>query len=373
MTERRADAVILGGGPAGCAAALALLRRGLTATIVEATAYDGERVGESLPPPARAVLEQLGVFARLAADGVGLDAYATQAAWGGDAPGANPFVLSGSRVGWQVDRRRFDELLADAARTAGATVHVRARLQAARRTSDGWLLTVGRERRDELRLRAAFVIDASGRRARFACSYGGARKLVQDRLVGVCGTFERAQGVGAGVLVEACREGWWYSAPLPRGRAIVALLSDADIVAAAGVRRLDSWCAALALATHTISRLESATGPASLAVHSARTQRLDAVAGTGWIAAGDSAATVDPLSSQGVLKALRGGTFAGYAVADHLGGRADAPARYASFVAAEHEDNLAARALHYGRETRWEAAPFWQRRRDPVRAALAAA
>ena len=81
-----------------------------------------------------------------------------------------------------------------------------------------------------------------------------------------------------------------------------------------------------------------------------------------WLAVGDAAATVDPLSSQGILKALRGGIFASYAIGDRLRGDTGALARYARWVAAEHDGDGVARATVYGRERRWADAPFWRRR-----------
>src|SRR3954447_2887363 len=124
----RFDAVILGGGPAGAATALSLLRRGHTAAIVEASGYHGDRIGEALAPPARGVLEHLGVWDAFVAAGDHLESYGTRAVWGGDAPGANPFVLSTHGRGWQLERRAFDALLVEAAAAAGAPVHRHARL-----------------------------------------------------------------------------------------------------------------------------------------------------------------------------------------------------------------------------------------------------
>src|SRR4051794_10472651 len=203
----RFDAVILGGGPAGAATALSLLRRGHTAAIVEASNYHADRIGEALAPPARGVLEHLGVWDAFVAAGNHLEAYGTRAVWGGDTPGANPFVLSARGCGWQLERRAFDELLVDAATAAGAAVHRHVRPPGCRRTPAGWQLTIRRADGGERHLEAATVVDATGRRARFALAQG-ARKLVEDRLVGVSGVFARVPEAPAeaGVMVEACRD-----------------------------------------------------------------------------------------------------------------------------------------------------------------------
>jgi flavin-dependent dehydrogenase len=49
-----------------------------------------------------------------------------------------------------------------------------------------------------------------------------------------------------------------------------------------------------------------------------RGTRLDRAAGRAWIAVGDTASTWDPLSSQGIVEALRSGTSAATSVVDYL-------------------------------------------------------
>ncbi|MHC4880808.1 MAG: tryptophan 7-halogenase, partial [Planctomycetota bacterium] len=57
------DVVILGGGPAGCAAGLTLLKRdGVSVAIVEASDYTVPRIGESLTPGIRPLLEYLDLW-----------------------------------------------------------------------------------------------------------------------------------------------------------------------------------------------------------------------------------------------------------------------------------------------------------------------
>jgi len=59
---RKVDVALLGGGPAGCAAALALARHGFSIALIERSSYDNVRVGETLPPEVRVLLQSLGVW-----------------------------------------------------------------------------------------------------------------------------------------------------------------------------------------------------------------------------------------------------------------------------------------------------------------------
>ena len=106
------DVVILGGGPAGAAAALSLRRHApkLSVAIVEQSNYDAPRVGETLPPTVRGVLEQLGVWETFVGEGH-VAAYGTCAAWGSDELYDNEFIYSPAGRGWHLDRSRFDRML----------------------------------------------------------------------------------------------------------------------------------------------------------------------------------------------------------------------------------------------------------------------
>jgi len=57
------DVVVLGGGPAGCATALFLARAGISRVLlVESTRHRDFRVGESVPPDIRILLDELGLW-----------------------------------------------------------------------------------------------------------------------------------------------------------------------------------------------------------------------------------------------------------------------------------------------------------------------
>ncbi|WP_156936424.1 hypothetical protein [Mesorhizobium sp. LNJC394B00] len=64
-------------------------------------------------------------------------------------------------------------------------------------------------------------------------------------------------------------------------------------------------------------------------IKAAGTATIDPAAGDRWVAAGDCLFCADPLSSRGIVHALRSGILAAYAASDMLDGRGDfACARY---------------------------------------------
>jgi flavin-dependent dehydrogenase len=93
---------------------------------------------------------------------------------------------------------------------------------------------------------------------------------------------------------------------------------------------------------------------------------LSRVVGDRWLAVGDAASACDPVTAQGIVKALCDGEAAADAIAAYLAGGGDAPLRaYQDGVFARFRDYLRLRRHLYGRERRWPQAPFWQNRLVP--------
>jgi flavin-dependent dehydrogenase len=356
----RADVAIVGGGPAGAAAALALARLGVAVAVIE-TGRPRPAVGETLPPAVRAVLDRFDLRVVVEAEGY-LPAAGTYSAWGGAEPVGRDFLFNHYGHGWHIDRRRFDALLREAARAAGARLAVGSAVTESTPLAGGGFrlrLASGAE------IAARLVLDASGRGAMFARQRAVARRAL-DRMVAIVAYVVHRPDAGAepaATLVEATEDGWWYSAPLPQDRLAVAFMTDADLVRTT-MTEPAAWLARLAAATHTGAR--AANYGAGLAgppiVVAAASGRLARFGDMDWLAVGDAAATQDPLSSEGILVAMESGLAAAAAAARAFGSEHDALAAAASVREQRWLSYVEERDKYYAAERRWREAPFWRRR-----------
>lgn len=359
------DVLVLGAGPAGTTAGLNLasIRR---VAIADLHAEPCLRIGESLMPAARRLLTDMGLWDRFLGERH-VPWYHNRAVWGSADAYETDFLRDPDGHGWHLDRSRFESWLRRMAVERGATILAPARLIAVHRHDDAWricLQTANGQREAVSR----FLIDAGGRAAPLA-SRLGARRRVEGRLVCsyLYGT-DRAPESSAGVtFVEAAEEGWWYTAPLPGGRRVLAFHTDADLPAAhatsdpkvllerAGLRR---ELAALLSASGFIPGVEFGVAAAHSAI-------LGPLAGSGWCATGDAALSFDPLSSQGLLNAL----FTGLAAAEVVDRSLSCDSDLADYSGVLHNIYHRYRqhlGHYYGAERRWIDSPFWQRRHNIV-------
>jgi flavin-dependent dehydrogenase len=359
------DAVIFGGGPAGAAAALALTRKGFTVGLL-AKPRHAPPVGETVPPEIIRPLSQLGLWETFrAADHAA--APGSVVIWGDERPFENDFLFNPYGPGWHLDRAAFDAMLLEAVRAAGTQVHECSVLDCARVEGLGWRARI--DAADGGRtLVARWVIDATGRPAWLA-KRAGARRHRVDRLIALVRFASASSLTEARTLIEACPDGWWYAAALPENRVVAAFFTDADLLPNGGAERVQFWDGTFAQSRLISSILPGFPAESRIRTVAACSGRVLPCAGRNWAAIGDAAQTYDPLSGQGIAKAMVSALQAAQLIAEDRLQNRTAIEGFTMATAREYELYLTNRSAHYRRERRWSRRPFWQRRQQGSRIA----
>ena len=360
------DVAVVGGGPAGSTTARRLASHGCRVALIDSSSFDSPRVGESLVPSVQPLLRELGVWPEFLTLGP-LPSHGTRSIWGEARPQAHSHLVSPWGCGWHVDRLAFDRMLVDAACRAGAVFFGATTTLGCDRSNNGWTLNLSA--RDEHEVKGSFevqarvLIDATGRAARLA-RWVGATRVAFDRLVGIATQIGGIDTTGEGyVMVETTADGWWYTSPVPDGRMIVMLMTDADLCGRADLSSSETWWKHLQTAEATRARVAAGAptwGPRVFSAVSQRLRRRDRR--SPWLAVGDASLAVDPISGGGVVRALRSARVGAETALAILDGSTGAIDEYEANRDDEFTAYLQERGQYYGIEKRWSRHPFWQRR-----------
>ena len=114
------DVAIIGGGPAGAAAARVLAERGHRVSVFARDPDPVRAFTESLPPSACQLLATIGILDAM--DDHGFVRSYGNTVWWAEREGVDERFGDGETYGFQVSRPRFDALLLDHAAAAGAVV-----------------------------------------------------------------------------------------------------------------------------------------------------------------------------------------------------------------------------------------------------------
>ncbi len=320
------EVAVIGGGPAGSAAAAKLARAGRKVVLFEKDRFPRFHIGESLLATCNEFFAELGVTEKIRAAGF------TQK-WGasfGPADGQTEAYadFTASRQipfpqTWQVKREVFDELLLDHAADCGATVRQGMRVFEVTFNPDHVIVEVGDAEdgtMERYRLRVAAVIDASGRLGLLA------RKLrlrTDDPRLANIGIYAhysgvpRLEGRRAGDIRIIGRDdmGWFWFIPVSPDLMSVGVVLKRSVY--------DAWPrmsheAALERAIADTPAAAALMGQAKrewpVRVEKDYSYESSQYAGDRWLLAGDAGSFLDPVFSTGVSVALESGIEAAAAV-----------------------------------------------------------
>lgn len=369
------DALIIGGGPAGCATALALHRAGVHKVwLVDAGwRWPGLRV-ESATPDVPALLARLGLSLPA---GSHASCEGTASCWGREWR-IDAFASRGLGPGAMVDRNVLDSHLQAAVQGAGVPFQTALALSHAERQGSLWhvaLRGVGRgaQLEQELHVKARCLIDATGRRAALAARTLGVARRTLDHQVALqvrvpCHEVW-PQARRHLVMVEACAHGWWCLAPSSTGLASLSLMTDTDLAPALRTAQAFDFALQPSMLWQQwlLPKLSSSHSWVPENTQAAHSACLSQAAGPGWLAVGDALMSLDPLSSSGISGALRDGIEAvDDVLLPWLGGVVPAKAGRAWGERANQAWCRFMRerqALHdRAWDEQWAPSPYWRRR-----------
>jgi len=327
--------IIIGGGPAGAATALYLLKLGIKPILLEKAVFPRYHIGESLTGEAGGCLRDLGVDHLMSEQKFpikhGVVVYGPT---GGESFWVPVMKRDEARqlqpaTTWQVRRSTFDKLLLDAAIERGADVipaAATATLQDNGRLSG---LTIRTENGTEEKVRSEMVVDASGQTTFLAnqCRLMGEKERGNySKQVAVFSQVKQAvreteQGAANTLIFYEKKNHWAWLIPIddeitsvgvvvPREYFSAQRLSPADFLRS----ELMTMNPELTKRVPDLTFVEETRSASNYSYH------IKQFTGPGFLCVGDSHRFIDPIFSFGVNFALKEAQFASEVVAMHLSG-----------------------------------------------------
>ena len=282
--------LIVGAGPAGSSAAMALARQGQHVTLVEQSRFEEPRVGELLSPEGQEVIKRLlpdtyqnFFLTQLGIVGAWNDSTLrrfTEPSW------------------WALDRVGLDRALAESAQEAGAELHLGTRLQKLQRTGETWQYQLNGEIRH-----ADWLFMATGRSGQISRLLD-AHIQKFDRQVALVGFLQGNYKSSNDMLIETAELGWWYGAPIDSKQAVAVFLTDSDLDKGDPTTAWKARLAESVQAKERFGHMELMEKPTRVA---AGFSLLVPSYGDGWVAIGEACAAFDPLSNLGIGRAAETG------------------------------------------------------------------
>ncbi len=333
--SKRRDAVIVGGGPAGAASALYLLKAGVTPLILEKERFPRFHIGESLTGEVGGSLRALGLEDWMNAQRWpikhGVNVYGPN--------GKNSFWVPVKRrdqdknlldtTTWQVRRSTFDQKLLDTAVERGAELLP---FRAVDVLLDGDRVTGVKVRTPEGKteeLKAEVVVDASGQSTFLANSsapMGDKGRGSYDKQLAVFSQVVNAvrdpgEASGNTLIFYRQKNHWAWFIPLDDEVTSVGVVVPGEYYNSQKLSKHDFLVQELrALNCELARRLPDLTFVEDVYSASNYSYHITQYTGKGFLCVGDSHRFIDPIFSFGVNFALKDGEFATPAILQYLSG-----------------------------------------------------
>lgn len=322
------DVIVIGGGPAGSAAAITLAELGHRVVQLEKARHPRFHIGESLLPANLPLFERLGVARQVEAIGMRKWGAEFVSPWHGGRGETFYFNEGWNKslpFAYQVRRAQFDEILIRRAAQQGARVIENCRARTVQFLAGAGprepRVRVEAEHDDGRRSSwlARFVIDASGRDTFLGNQLQTKQRNSRHNSAALYGHFAQAERYpeerrAGNISIYWFEHGWFWFIPLSDGTTSVGAVVWPYYLKSRKVPLREFFLDTIALCEPLARRLAKADLISDVEATGNYSYSCTRSYGPGYLLTGDAFTFIDPMFSSGVLMAMVNGVGAAEAI-----------------------------------------------------------
>lgn len=310
--------IVIGAGPAGSVAATLLQNKGHQVTIIERDLFPRFSIGESLLPQCMEFLEQAGMLD--AVNNAGFQLKAGAAFLHQDKQSAFCFsdkFTSGFDTTFQVQRDKFDDLLAGEAQRMGVQIRWQEEVIAADFSAEKPLLTIKKSDGTIYQEEALFVLDASGfgrvlprllnleKPSDFPCRQS-LFTHIEDRTT--YSEYDRTRGF---VIVHPDhKDVWYWLIPFSNGRCSLGVVAKPEFFESLGEDHQQIFQPLIFQEPGLSKLLKRAVFDTKVMSLRGYSANVTSLYGEGYALLGNAGEFLDPVFSSGVTIAMKSASLA---------------------------------------------------------------